>query len=119
MNESELRSLLDDLQRFDVESDAMSRLVVTRLARQNIRHRPMLGRVEWQGKALAPHFWVEVGDWIIDYCADHGLDEQGAPLRGVLPRAAVGGQYQGQQIVIDPWPDYLCRVFFKTDKAAA
>lgn len=109
MNECELRALLDDLNNTDYPADEMSRLVVTRLARRNIRHRPMLGRLTWQGKTLSPHFWVEVGDYLIDYCAGREL---GAPA-GVLRKSAVEACYSGQEIVIDALPDYLYAVLFK------
>lgn len=112
MNESELRNLLDDLQYADADSDAMSRLVVTRLDQRKIPHRCLLGKVEWQGKAVSPHFWVEVGDFIIDYCADRHLGDARAP-QGVLRRAASAERYQGVEIVIDPWPEYIYKVVFK------
>lgn len=44
MNEPQLKDLLDDLDAAKVECDAMSRLVVTRLAKQRIPYRAMLGQ---------------------------------------------------------------------------
>lgn len=121
MTESELKGLLDDLECADAESDAMSRLVVTRLAKRNIPYRAMLGSVEWQGKTVAPHFWVEVGDCVIDYCAGRVFPGVRVPA-GVLSKAVAGARYQGQEIVIDAWPDYLYSVVLKgcmTGRAAA
>jgi len=90
MNEPQLKNLLDDLDAAKVECDAMSRLVVTRLAKQHIPYRAMLGQVELDGKVVSPHFWVETD-----------------------PREAVQAHYQGQQVVIDPLPDYLYEVAIK------
>ena len=63
MNEPQLKDLLDDLDAAKVECDAMSRLVVTRLAKQHIPYRAMLGQVELDGKVVSPHFWVETCEW--------------------------------------------------------
>ena len=59
----------------------MSRLVVTRLAKQRIPYRAMLGQVELGGKVVAPHFWVEADGCVIDYRARQRLGgDQRVPM---------------------------------------
>ncbi|MDH0496876.1 hypothetical protein [Stutzerimonas stutzeri] len=113
MNEPQLKDLLDDLDAAKVECDAMSRLVVTRLAKQRIPYRAMLGQVELDGKVVAPHFWVEADGCVIDYRARQRLGGNQRVPHGVVPREAVKAHYQGQQVVIDPLPDYLYEVAIK------
>lgn len=105
MNAPQLESLLNDLESAHVDSDGMARLVVTSLVKQQIPYRVMLGKLQQGDKIVSPHFWVEANDCVIDYRARQSL---GAEARhGVIPQAEVENQYQGQEIVIDPLPDYL------------
>lgn len=106
MNEPQLKTLLDDLDSVKADGDAMSRLVVTRLAKQRIPYKAMLGKLELGGKVVSPHFWVEVDDCVIDYRARQKLDSNAAP-HGVVSREALKAHYDGQEIVLDPLPDYL------------
>lgn len=110
MNHSQLQNLLDDLDAAKVECDAMSRLVVTRLAKQKIPYQVMLGQVELDGKVLAPHFWVEADGCVIDYRARQQLDGDQRVPHGVVPAEAVQAHYQGTEVVIDPLPDYLYEI---------
>lgn len=113
MNASVLRDLLNDLLDSAYPSDVTSRLVVSRLSWNRIAHRAMLGRVCLGEQALSPHFWVEVGDHIIDFCAEPALAGQGEVPRGVFPASEVEGLYQGQEIVIDPLPEYLYQLIYR------
>lgn len=110
MNEPHLKNLLDDLDAAKVECDAMSRLVVTRLAKQQIPYQVMLGQVELDGEVLSPHFWVEASGCVIDYRARQQLKGDQRVPHGVVPLEAVQAHYKGQQVVIDPLPDYLYEV---------
>ncbi|WP_448131373.1 hypothetical protein [Stutzerimonas chloritidismutans] len=113
MNEPQLKDLLDDLDAAKVECDAMSRLVVTRLAKQHIPYRAMLGQVELDGKVVSPHFWVETDGCVIDYRARQRLGGDQRVPHGVVAREAVKAHYQGRQVIIDPLPDYLYEVAIK------
>ncbi len=113
MNEPQLKDLLDDLDTAKVECDAMSRLVVTRLAKQHIPYRAMLGQVELDGKVVSPHFWVETDGCVIDYRARQRLGGDQRVPHGVVAREAVKAHYQGRQVIIDPLPDYLYEVAIK------
>lgn len=113
MSYPQLKNLLDDLDAAKVECDAMSRLVVTRLARQHIPYQAMLGQVELDGKVLSPHFWVEADGCVIDYRARQRLGGDERAPHGVVPREAVQAHYAGHRVVIDPLPDYLYEVAVK------
>lgn len=106
MNDPQLSNLLDDLDSAHLAGDGLSRLVVTRLAEKRIPYRAMLGKVKLDGKELYPHFWVETDDCVIDYRARPQLNDKRAP-HGAVPREQLEAQYEGQEIVIDPLPDYL------------
>jgi hypothetical protein len=86
MNHPQLKNLLDDLDTAKVECDAMSRLVVTRLAKQHIPYRAMLGQVELDGKVVKPHFWVEADGCVIDYRARQRLGGDERVPHGVVPQ---------------------------------
>ena len=107
MNEPQLKNLLDDLDCAKVADDGLSRLVVTRLAKKRIPYQAMLGKLEVDGKVIYPHFWVETDGCVIDYRARRELGDDTQVPHGVIAREAVKGRYQGQEIVIDPLPDYL------------
>jgi len=113
MNQPQLQELLDDLDAAKVECDAMSRLVVTRLARQHIPYRAMQGQVELDGKVVAPHSWVEADGCVIDYRARQRLGGDQRVPHGVVPRDAVQARYEGHEVSIDPLPDYLYEVAVK------
>ncbi|MBV2133693.1 hypothetical protein KRX52_12915 [Pseudomonas sp. MAP12] len=106
MNQPQLKNLLDDLDSAKAASDGLSRLVVTRLAKQRIPYKVMLGTLELNGKVVSPHFWVEANDCVIDYRARQHLDNASAP-HGVVPLEGLKAHYEGQEVVIDPLPDYL------------
>jgi len=107
VNDPQLKNLLDDLDSTKAAGDGVSRLVVTRLAKKHIPYRVMLGRLELQDKVVYPHFWVEAGGCVIDYRAAQQVDDKSGVPHGVIPLDSVKGRYQGQEIVIDPLPDYL------------
>ncbi len=107
MNAPQLESLLNDLESARVDSDGMTRLVVTSLVKQRIPYRVMLGKLQQGDKVVSPHFWVEANDCVIDYRARQALGDAAGVQHGVIPQAEVQNQYQGQEIVIDPLPDYL------------
>lgn len=109
MNEPQLKTLLDDLDSAKAADDGVSRLVVTRLARKRIPYKAMLGKLELDGKVVSPHFWVETDDCVIDYRARQLLGNDAAP-HGVIARETLKARYQGQEIVIDPLPEYLEQV---------
>lgn len=113
MNDPQLQNLLDDLDATQGECDATSRLVVTRLAQKRIPYRVMMGQVELDGKVASPHFWVEAQDCVIDYRARQRLGSDQRVPHGVVRRNAVQAQYKGQQVVIDPLPDYLYELLIK------
>lgn len=110
MNQPQLKKLLDDLDSAKAACDGLSRLVVTRLAEQRIPYKAMLGELELDGKVVSPHFWVEVDDCVIDYRARRELGNTDDAPHGVVPREALKARYQGQEIVIDPLPDYLFKL---------
>ncbi|QLF94250.1 hypothetical protein HW090_14010 [Pseudomonas sp. ABC1] len=107
MTEPQLKNLLDDLDTRQADADAISRLVVTRLAKQHIPYRAMLGKLELDGKIVSPHFWVEADGCVIDYRGRQRLNNDSRAPHGVFAREKASARYQGQQIVIDPLPDYM------------
>lgn len=109
MNDPQLSNLLDDLDSAHLAGDGMSRLVVTRLAEQRIPYQAMLGKVKLDGKVIYPHFWVEANGCVIDYCARPQLGDERVP-HGAVPREQLKAQYEGQEIVIDPLPEYLFKL---------
>ena len=99
MNTQDLQRLLDDLDTTHTASDSLSRLVVSRLAKQGVPYKAMLGKLEVGGRVVSPHFWVESNGCLIDY-------RGGNDKRGVFAKAEAPA-YQGTEIVLDPLPDYM------------
>ena len=109
MSAVQLKTLLDDLSSSNNDSDAINRLVVTRLAREHIPYRAMLGRVVVEGKVITPHIWVEADGCVIDYTAGNNAANEEIP-QGVIPMTEAAADYQGSEIIIDPLPDYMYAV---------
>ncbi len=107
MSAVQLQNLLNDLSDSSNSSDEINRLVVTRLAREQIPYRAMLGKVVVNGKAIAPHIWIEADGCVIDFTAGAAANEE-LP-QGVMPKASASA-YEGREIIIDPLPDYLYEV---------
>ena len=56
--------------------------------------------------------WTVSGDehsCVIDYRARPQLGDERAP-HGAVPREQLQAEYEGQEIVIDPLPDYLFKL---------
>lgn len=103
-----LRDLLDELDAASVECDGMSRLVVTRLHRAGIEHIAFDGMLTVQGRVISRHFWVEVGDLVIDYRARMWLGDDPEVPHGVFRKDAVLGEYRGQPTdMIRPVPAWM------------
>lgn len=109
MSAVQLQTLLNDLSASDNASDEINRLAVTRLMREHIPFRAMLGKVEVNGKVIAPHIWLEADGCIIDYTAGRNAANEELP-QGVMPLGAAPAHYEGQEIVIDPLPEYMYAV---------
>lgn len=107
MSAVNLQDLLKDLSASTNASDEINRLVVTRLARERIPYRAMLGKIEVNGKAITPHIWIEADGCIIDYTAGKAANDE-LP-QGVIPLESAPA-YKGREIIIDPLPDYLYEV---------
>ena len=105
MNTQDLQRLLDDLDTTHTASDSLSRLVVSRLAKQGVPYKAMLGKLEVGGRVVSPHFWVESNGCVIDYRGARHLGTVECP-HGVFAKADVSA-YQGTEIVLDPLPDFL------------
>ena len=105
MNTQDLQRLLDDLDTTQTASDSLSRLVISRLAKQGIPYKAMLGKLEVGGRVVSPHFWVESNGCVIDYRASRQIGAMEIP-HGVFAKADAPS-YQGTEIVIDPLPDYM------------
>ncbi|HGM5155072.1 TPA: hypothetical protein ACKP0X_003768 [Pseudomonas aeruginosa] len=116
----QLASLLADLDSAAVECDGMSRLVATRLHRAGIDYTPFEGSFEFKGRVVHPHFWIEVGDLVIDYRARMWLRDDPEVAYGVFPRDSIEGRYKGrvcnsilplskllEQILSMPLPDEI------------
>lgn len=104
-----LRALLDELDNASVECDGMCRLVATKLSKAGIPYQAKGGSLAVAGQGISPHFWVEVGPFIIDYRARMWLGEaredvpHGIFVQGDYPQA----QYLGVDYHIGPMDDWL------------
>lgn len=113
--QARLQTLLDPLAKAPVECDGMSRLVATVLAEIGIAYQGYRGRLSSGSQTMAPHFWIEVGPWRIDYRSrlwfpdDNGIQEgvflanQGEITRG----DGTDTRYDGIAVDIAPLPRFL------------
>ena len=110
-----LQALLDPLAKSPVECDGMTRLVATVLAENGIAYQGYCGRISVGNRTMAPHFWIEVGPWRIDYRSkmwfpgENGIQEgvflanQGEITRG----NGTDTRYDGIAVDIAPLPRFL------------
>lgn len=97
-----LRALLDDLDGASVECDGMTRLVCTVLANAGIEHQAFKGTLQVGSSIIRPHFWVEVGEVIIDYRARMWLGNLEGVPHGVSMKSDLVACYQGEAIGLAP-----------------
>lgn len=103
----DLRRLLDPLDSAPVECDGMTRLACTVLAREDIEHRVFVGSLTIGDQAVVPHFWIEVGRFLIDYRARMWMGAAENVPHGVCIKAELEAVYQGEQIDMLPLSDEL------------
>ncbi|OHC62148.1 MULTISPECIES: hypothetical protein [unclassified Pseudomonas] len=100
-----LDRLLESLDSAPVECDGMCRLVATRLAQAGIPYQGMLGQLLVAGRAVSPHYWIEVGIYRVDYRARMWLGTDPEIPHGVFPLdGRPSAQYTGIRVQIDPLP---------------
>lgn len=104
-----LRRLLDPLDHAAVECDGMARLVCTVLAEHGIEHTAFVGELRLNERVVRPHYWIEVGEFLIDYRARMWLGEGGEVPHGVCLKSELSAQYQGESCDIAPMPPALFR----------
>lgn len=108
MDALKLSSLLDPLDTAPVECDGMSSLVATLLTQQGIQYQGMAGAIQPAGHSgVIPHFWIEVGDLVIDYRARMWLGDKPDIPHGVFIKADHAQRYQGTPVQLDPLPDFI------------
>lgn len=111
MDAMELERLVGHLANAPVECDGMARLVVTVLEKHNIPYQAMLGEIVPTGLTCSiPHFWVQVGDLIIDYRARMWLGESDQVPDGVVNLADFEHLYQGRPIHLEPLPAVMFEI---------
>lgn len=64
---NKLKKLLDPYDNCALECDGFSRIASYLLTQNNIPHDCFVGHVEFEGRIVAPHFWIVVGKWTVDY----------------------------------------------------
>lgn len=102
-----LRALLDELDGASVECDGMAKLVCTVLANAGIEHQAYSGTLQVGSNIVRLHFWVEVGEVIIDYRARMWLGNLEGVPHGVSMKSDLVARYQGEAIGLDPLPPWL------------
>src|SRR6478752_7369933 len=70
-----------------LECDGTTRVLSYVLDQHNIDHKVMVGQLVAEDDGISLHYWIEVGEYIVDYKAQMWLDEQ-AP-HGVFTQAEV------------------------------
>jgi hypothetical protein len=102
-----LRELLDPLDAAPVECDGMTRLACTVLSKEGIAHRVLVGSLTFGDQTVVPHFWIEVGEYLIDYRARMWLGQSDAVPHGVCEKHALCTRYSGEQIDMQPLSEEL------------
>ena len=65
----------------------------------------MLGQLLVAGRAVSPHYWIEVGIYRVDYRARMWLGTDPEIPHGVFPLdGRLSAQYTGSRVQIDPLP---------------
>jgi hypothetical protein len=111
MDRDRLESLVKHLEFAPVECDGMARLVATVLVQHNIQYQGMVGSIVPKGFDFSiPHFWVQVGDLIIDYRAQIWLGNNDDVPHGVVFADKFEDIYSGKPCLIEPLPAALFRI---------
>jgi hypothetical protein len=98
-----LKTLVEHLENAPVECDGMARLVATVLAQNNIAYQGMAGSITPKGCDFSiPHFWVQVGEFVIDYRAQMWLGDDKSIPHGVVRREDFYEIYQGEPFNLTP-----------------
>ncbi|MBA1280409.1 hypothetical protein [Stutzerimonas stutzeri] len=104
---AELRHLLDSLDTASVECDGMTRLVCTVLTKAGIEHQAYVGSVRIGDAAIPYHFWVEVGELLVDYRARMWMGSSPDIPHGIVPKREVGNFYTGDPVEMPALPDAI------------
>lgn len=108
MDALKLSVLLDPLDSAPVECDGMSSLVATLLSKDGVQYQGMAGSIQPAGHSgVIPHFWIEVGDLVIDYRARMWLGDNPQIPHGVFCKADHALRYQGTPVEISPLPEFI------------
>lgn len=76
MRAKALEDLVKHLEYAPVECDGMARLVATVLTQHKVAYQGMAGTITPKGcDYTIPHFWVQVGELVIDYRAQMWLGD--------------------------------------------
>ncbi|MDT8924829.1 hypothetical protein RBE51_18725 [Pseudomonas taiwanensis] len=103
MRAKALEDLVKHLEYAPVECDGMARLVATVLTHHNVAYQGMAGSITPRGcDYTIPHFWVQVGDLVIDYRAQMWLGDGKDIPHGVVKLSDYAALYQGEPFQLDP-----------------
>lgn len=103
MRAQALEDLIKHLECAPVECDGMARLVATVLTQHQIAYQGMAGAITPKGcDYTIPHFWVQVGDLVIDYRAQMWLGNGEGIPHGVIKLADFAEFYQGEPFELSP-----------------
>ncbi|WP_137887683.1 hypothetical protein [Pseudomonas sp. 2FE] len=110
-SQEELAALLEPLDAAPVECDGMARLIATVLRHERIPFRVMVGSLAADGQGIAPHVWIEVGQWRIDYRARMWLRGLSDVPHGVFPlESGESTRYNGMEAEIEPLEPWMFKV---------
>ena len=111
MDATHLQALVKHLEFAPVECDGMSRLVATVLSQQGIPFQGMVGSiVPKDTNYRIPHFWVQVGDLVIDYRAQMWLGDASDVPHGVVRAEDYPGIYEGEPFHLEALPESLFQI---------
>jgi hypothetical protein len=114
---SKVIELLTPYDGAQLECDGFVRVAHTVLSDHHIAHTPKIGRVEWNGKRFAPHFWIELpGGDVVDYRLRMWFGGQ-AP-HGVFNPEKAGVVYEGRTANIPVLSDFLFTVLSGRSRTA-
>ncbi len=110
--ESQLHRLLDQYDGCLLECDGLIQVLSTVLTREGIPHSVYIGCITYVPtlQAFAPHYWIGVGAFTVDFRADMWLRNLPNIPHGIFCQKDYPVEYEGEVVPCDPLPGWLFSV---------
>ncbi|MDU8350281.1 hypothetical protein RYA05_00005 [Pseudomonas syringae pv. actinidiae] len=112
-----IQNLMSEIESAPVECDGFSALAATVLYKHGIAYQGFVGSLSAGGMVIPLHYWIVVGEFLIDYRARMWIGEGPEVPHGVMEYQQVKSMYSGDPVSIEPaseavyqllmlpWPD--------------